>query len=347
MGTIPSEHWVDVVAHEQRLRLGMVGCGAIARWHLEAIAKAAGRTDVTAVVDVRAERVEALAAMTGARPYTDVAEALRADVFDAALVMVPHDRHEAVATAVLKAGRHLLLEKPMAPTLDACTRILAAAAESGTVFMVAENAQYWPEVMTAKRLVEEGAIGDVITARSWHCAPPMDEFYRGDDPWRLSAGATGGGIAIDTGSHWLRPLRMWLGEVTEVVAVTGRVIDTMEGESLCRALCRFDGGVVASFDALLSPGPTAPVAPFQLTGTRGEIVVEHGRVRVYDGTEGRGVVHGGGNYFMSYEAQIADFEAAILDGAEPAASAEYALGELRAALAMYRSALSGRWESVW
>ena len=52
----------------------------------------------------------------------------------------------------------------------------------------------------------------------------------------------------------------------------------MEGESLCRALCRFDGGVVASFDALLSPGPAAPVAPFQLTGTQGEIVVEHGRV---------------------------------------------------------------------
>jgi UDP-N-acetyl-2-amino-2-deoxyglucuronate dehydrogenase len=325
----------------------MIGCGAIARWHLEAIGRAANRTDVTAVIDVRAERADALAAVTGARPFADVEEALRSDVFDAALVMVPHDRHETVATAVLKAGRHLLLEKPMAPTLDACARILAAAEQAGTVFMVAENAQYWPEVVTAKRLVEEGAIGDVITARSWHCAPPMDEFYRGDDPWRLSAGATGGGIAIDTGSHWLRPLRMWLGEIKEVVAVTGRVIEAMEGESLCRSLCRFDSGVVASFDALLSPGPAAPVAPFQLTGTAGEIVVEHGRVLLYDGTEGRGVLHGGGNYFMSYEAQIADFEAAILDGAIPAASAEHAVGELRAALAMYRSAQSGRWESVW
>lgn len=335
------------MAHEQRLRLGMVGCGAIAGWHLEAIAKAAHRTDVTAVIDVRGERAVALAAKTNAKPYTDLEEALRTDAFDAALVMVPHDRHEAVATAVLKAGRHLLLEKPMAPTLDACARILAAAKEAGTIFMVAENAQYWPEVVTAKNLVEAGAIGEVITARSWHCAPPMDEFYRGDDPWRLSAGATGGGIAIDTGSHWLRPLRMWLGEIDEVVAVTGRVMDDMEGESLCRALCRFGGGVVASFDALLSPGPAAPVAPFQLTGTKGEIVVEHGRVLLYDGTEARGSAHGGGNYFMSYQAQIADFEATVLDGTAPAAPAEFALGELRAALAMYRSAQSGRWESVW
>jgi len=325
----------------------MVGCGAIARWHLKAIDRATTRTDVTAVVDVVPGRAEALASVTGAQPYADVAKALADDAFDAALVMVPHDRHEVVATAVLGAGRHLLLEKPMAPTLEACERVLAAAQRAGTVFMVAENAQYWPEVVMTQQLVEQGAIGEVLTARSWHCAPPMAEFYEGDDPWRLSAAATGGGIAIDTGSHWIRPLRMWLGEITEVVAVTGRVIPAMEGESLCRALCRFDSGVVASFDAVLSPGPAAPVAPFQLTGTRGEIVVEHGQVLLYDGTEPRGVVAGGGNYFMSYDAQIADFEAAVLDGVAPAASARHALGELRAALAMYRSARTGRWEQVW
>ncbi len=325
----------------------MVGCGAIARWHWAAIERAAPRTEVTAVIDVVPGNADALASVTGAAPYSDLSEALRADAFDAALVMVPHDRHEEVALGVLGAGRHLLLEKPMAPTLEACQRILEAAEHAGTVFMVAENAQYWPEVVTAKALVDDGAIGDLITARSWHCAPPMEEFYRGDDPWRLSTAATGGGIAIDAGSHWLRPLRMWLGEIIEVVASTGHVMKEMEGESLCRALCRFDGGVVASFDAVLVPGAAAPVAPFQLTGTGGEIVVEHGRVLLYDGKEARGEVVGDGNYFMSYERQIADFEAAVLDGVAPAASAAFAVGELRAALAMYRSVQSGRWEPVW
>jgi predicted dehydrogenase len=95
------------------------------------------------------------------------------------------------------------------------------------------------------------------------------------------------------------------------------------------------------------PGAAAPVAPFQLTGTRGEIVVEHGRVVLYDGREPRGEVVGDGNYFMSYERQIADFEGAVLDGTAPAAPAAFALGELRAALAMYRSVQSGRWEPVW
>ncbi len=334
------------MAQGERVRLAMIGCGAIAQWHLRAIARGATRTDVTAVVDVVPGRADALAAATGASAYRDVDVALGAEVFDAALVMVPHDRHETVATAVLRAGRHLLLEKPMAPTPEACRRILAAAEQAGTTFMVAENAEYWPEVLTAKRLVDEGVIGEVITARSWHCAPPLEEFYGGEDPWRLSAEAAGGGIAIDTGSHWLRPLRMWLGEIDEVVAVTARPMPAMEGESMCRALCRFDTGVVASFDAVLSPGPAAPVAPFQLTGTRGEIVVEHGRVVVFDGS-GRRDVDGGGDYFTSYESQIADFEAAVLDGVAPAATAAYAVGELRAALAMARSAQTGRWESVW
>ena len=176
----------------------------------------------------------------------------------------------------------------------------------------------------------------------------MEEFYGGDDPWRLSAAATGGGIAIDTGSHWLRPLRMWLGEIREVVAVTG---STHGGDGRRVAVpspvpVRLRASWRAS-TSCLAPGPAAPVAPFQLTGTRGEIVVEHGRVLLFDGSEVRGAVVGGGNYFMSYEAQIADFEAAILDGVAPAAPAEHALGELRAALAMYRSAQTGSWEPVW
>jgi predicted dehydrogenase len=302
---------------------------------------------VTAAVDIDAGRADALAAATGAVAYTDLTAALDAGAFDAALVMVPHNLHEAVATTVLAAGRHLLLEKPMAPTVDACDRILAAADRAGTVFMVAENAQYWPEVLTAKDLLDDGTIGAVVTARSWHCAPPLTEFYGGSDPWRFSATAAGGGVAIDTGSHWLRPLRMWLGELRETIAVTGRPMTNMEGESLCRALCRFESGVVASFDVILTPGTAAPLPLFQLTGTAGEIVVDHGRVTLYNHDHPRGEVVGSGNYFGSYDAQIADFEAVVLDGTRPVAEARYAVGELRGALAMYRSAESGRWEPVW
>jgi predicted dehydrogenase len=325
------------------LRLGLVGCGAIAAWHHDAVDRRAERTAVTACIDPDLARAEAMAERSGAAAFASLDDALAADAFDAALVMVPHHLHEEVALAVLAGGKHLLLEKPIAHTLEAAERVLAAGAEADVVFQVAENAQFWPEVVEVQRLIADGAIGDVISARSWHCAPPMSDFYP-DGAWRLSAGSAGGGVAIDTGSHWFRPLRMWLGEVTEVLAVTGHPFAAMEGESMVRSLCRFDSGAVASFDVTLTPGAAALEPFFQVTGTKGELVVEaFGEVKLW----GRGDVVFTGNYFQSYEEQIAAFEAAVLDGAEYPVPPEYALGELRTAQALYRSAESRQWEPVW
>jgi UDP-N-acetyl-2-amino-2-deoxyglucuronate dehydrogenase len=215
--------------------------------------------------------------------------------------------------------------------------------------MIAENAQYWPEVQTVRSLLADGAIGDVITARAITFFPALPDFYGGDRPWRFDNAAAGGGITVDTGSHWLRPLRVWLGEVEEVVAALGHPHPDMEGESLCRALLRFESGVVASFDALLSIGAIAPQPLFTITGSTGELTVEgSGWVKLYDGHDWKGTKVGEqGGYLSSYEGEWADFAAAVLDGAPPAVPPEYALGELRCALAMYRSAETRRWERVW
>jgi UDP-N-acetyl-2-amino-2-deoxyglucuronate dehydrogenase len=334
----------------ETLGVAFVGCGAIAEWHLHAIKASVPRIEVTAVIDPDLDRARAMAAKVGdgARPFRSLAEAVGVGGFTAVDVMVPHHLHEPVALEAFDAGLHVLLEKPMAPTLNACDRILAAAARAGTVFMVAENAQYWPEVVLAKQLVAEGALGDIITARACSFVPPLDEFFGGAKPWRFDRDAAGGGVAVDAGSHWIRPLRMWLGEIEEVVAALGHPYPGMEGESLCRSLCRFEGGTIAVFDALLAPGPLGPEPLFRITGTKAELVIEGiGRVKLYDGSEPRGTVVGQGNYLQSYEGELADFATVVLDGVPPAATPEHSLGELRAALAMYRSAETKRWERVW
>jgi UDP-N-acetyl-2-amino-2-deoxyglucuronate dehydrogenase len=328
------------------LRVALVGCGAIAEWHWNAIRAAAPRVRVTACVDPSTERAAAMAAKTGGAPFSSLAAAVAAKAADAAAILVPHHLHEPVALEAFAAGLHVFLEKPMATTLDACARILAAARDAGTVFMLAENAQYWPGVVRAKALLDEGAIGALVTARAWSCTPPAGRWYEGEEPWRLSAAAAGGGVAIDAGSHFLRPLRMWCGELVDVVAVTAKRDPTMQVESLCRALCRFEGGLVASFDALLTTIPGTRVPRFQLTGTTGEVVIDGAEVRLYDGKGGDGTVVGPSDYLGSYQGEWRDFEGAVLDGSPLAASPEYGLGELRAALAMYRSAASRRWEPV-
>lgn len=328
------------------LRVAVVGCGAIAEWHRNAIRAGAARTRVTACVDPDAARAAAFAAKMGATPYASLTDALAANAADAVAIMVPHHLHEELAAEAFQARRHVLLEKPMAVDLDACARVLAAARAAGTVFMVAENAQYWPGVLRARALLADGAIGTLVTARAWCCVPFMPEFYSGG-AWRFSVAATGGGVAVDAGSHFLRPLRMWCGELVDVMAVTGRPQVAMEGESLCRALCRFDGGVVASFDALLAVAAGTSLPRFQLTGTTGEIVIDATHVRLFDARGGAGTVVAESGYLESYAGEWRDFEAAVLDGTPLAASPEHSLGELRAAFAMYRSAASGRWERVF
>jgi predicted dehydrogenase len=243
-----------------------------------------------------------------------------------------------------------MLEKPMAPTVAACERILAAAAApAGRVLMVAENAQYWPEVRIVRELLGSGAIGDVVTAEARLFFPPIPAYYGGEGAWRLDREATGGGVAIDTGSHYLRPLRIWLGEVEEVVAAMERPYAKMEGESLARALLRFRSGVVATLDLLLHPGPLARQDLFRITGTRGEITVGAG-VKLYDAEHRRGVAvrpEEPQGYMLSYEHQLRDFARAIRGEAPLEAGPEASLGELRTALAMERSAASRRWEKVW
>ena len=148
------------------LKLALVGCGAIARFHLDGINERATRIRVTAAVDADPARAEAVAAETGAQVFPSLAAALAGGDFDAVDILLPHDLHEPAAVEALRAGKHVLLEKPMATTLAACDRILAAALAAGTVLMVGENAQYWPEIVKAQELIRSGVLGDVLTARA-------------------------------------------------------------------------------------------------------------------------------------------------------------------------------------
>lgn len=331
----------------ENLRLGLVGCGAIAQWHVEAL-RDAERTTVTACVDVLPEKAEKVAAMTGGTAGASIADALNIGV-DALAILVPHHLHEQLVTEAFAAGVHVALEKPMAPSVDACERILAIADQHrDQVFMLTENAQYWPEVLMAQELINNGAIGELVTARSWHNFGITKEFYPSDQAWRFQQTAAGGGVALDTGSHWLRPLRMILGEIDEVVAITGRLWEKMEGESMVRSLCLFESGVVASFDVMLATGAVGLQPHFQFTGTSGEIVVSAlGEVRLFDGKDWSGTVIGHGSYMDSYKGVWRDFESAVLDGTPLAADARYSLGEVRAANAIVRSGQTKKWEKVW
>ena len=335
------------------LKLALVGCGAIARFHLDGIKEAVPQIRITAAIDPVPEKAASVAAETGAQAFSSLDEALEQGDFDAVDLLLPHDLHEQFALQAFQAGKHVLLEKPMAPTLEACERILAAARQAGTVFMVAENSQYWPEIVTARTLIQEGKIGDVLTARAGFVMEFDDYWFKDLKPWRYEKDRTGGGIVIDGGAHWLRPLRMWMGEIDEVVAALDYPLERMEGESLARALIRFQSGKVAAFDAMMLDTVLGPDPWWRIIGTQGEIILDSGfgglgGVRLFDAEHRDGLqVQEAQGYAKSFGPELLDFSRAVLEGKELEAGPEHALGELRTALAMYRSVETRKWEKVW
>ena len=149
-----------------KLKLALVGCGAISQVHLNGIRQGAPEIEITAAVDTDSARAQSMASQADARAYTSLEQALVEGDFDAVDLMLPHRMHEDATIQSLAAGKHALLEKPMAPSVDACERMLAAWKRTDRVFMVAENAQYWPDVLTAKASIADGEIGEVVTGRA-------------------------------------------------------------------------------------------------------------------------------------------------------------------------------------
>ena len=334
------------------IKLAFVGCGGIAPSHLSGIKEMCPRIRITACVDPVVERAEAIAAEAGgAEVFASFDEALDRGDFDAVDLMLPHDLHEPFAIQSLQAGKHILLEKPIAHSLEAADRILDAAARADTIFMIAENAQYVPEVVTVRKLIHDGCIGEVITARANFSAQHDDFWYTEREPWRCDNARAGGGAVIDGGAHWIRPLRMWMGEIDEVVGTLDYPVGHVEGESLARALIRFRSGRIGAFDAIVHPGVKGADYWWLVSGSKGEILV--------DAHFARGVMlftdeHPDGLQVMakqgfekSYGSELLDFSRAILEGKELKATAEYAMGELRTARALYRSAETRQWEKVW
>ena len=333
------------------LKMALVGCGLIARAHWYGIQNHAPHIKVTAAVDTDPEKARDMAAQTGAESFSSLETALEQGDFDAVDLMLPHDVHEPTCMTCFEAGKAVLLEKPISNSLESAERILAAAKEQKATLMVAEQAQYWTDVIKTRELLDDGLIGDVLTARAYFfdrlVVDPLDPI-----PWRYSVQRSGGGISIDGGAHWIRPMRMMLGEIDSVFADTASLIENMEGESLAHAIFRFESGVIASFQALKSDAVTGPIEDFRITGTRGELIIErgrHGRLMAYTSEypKGRAIMSSAEGKAASYGMELHDFSNHVLKGTKLAADPDYALGELRTALAMYRSVESGTWEKVW
>jgi len=142
------------------LSVGIIGAGGIAQSHMRAIEEN-DNIRLAAVMDVDAARAEASAVKYGGRAYSSLESLLEDPEVEAVHVCTPHSFHGDQVVAAAKAGKHVMVEKPMALTLSECDRMIEACEESGKILMVGQVMRYYPVNIMVRQMIAEGVIGEV------------------------------------------------------------------------------------------------------------------------------------------------------------------------------------------
>jgi predicted dehydrogenase len=310
--------------------LVVMGCGWIARRH----ATAARRIGLPVIFASRDEsRARAYAKeFRGVEAYGSYGAALTDPRALAALVCTPHDRHVDDALAAFDAGRHVLVEKPIARSLEEADTIIAAARRAGAVLMVGENFHFMPAFRHVRAVVDAGALGEL---REMHL---VARGFRRSTGWRAAAAAAGGGALIDGGIHYVHNLRWWGGEVQRVFALSPPPTHTgFAGEDAIAFLAVLETGVLG-FLATSLAAPGIPTVQWStVTGTRASAFVDNrGRFVVVRGT-GRMRVRFFRRDQRGHEAMLMAFRDAIASGHDPESDGRSGRRDLEVVLAAYRS----------
>ena len=252
------------------LGIGIIGAGSFGAMHAEAIA---ALDDVRLVAAMRTNP-PALAEFTaryGGRGYTDAAALLADPEVDAVVIATPHHLHRGAVEAAALAGKHILLEKPMAPTLAECDRILAVTAAAGVTLMLGHTSQFAPAYRLAKTMLDAGEVGDVVFGIS-----TMSKFWFEPNrrSWHLDR-ATGGGMWLTAGIHCLDRLTWLTGSpVARVSAQLGAYFHVQQADDGGLIFLRYANGAAGT---VVSVGyrEGAPKHLTELTCTRGMLNIDY------------------------------------------------------------------------
>jgi predicted dehydrogenase len=250
------------------VRVAVIGAGAIARRaHIPALRKAGA--DVVAVASRSLASAQAAADEAGGADVSDDwRSVIGRDDVDAVDVCTPNRLHAEMTIAAAEAGKHVLVEKPLATTVEEADRMIAAAEAAGVVLMPAHNLRFAPPFVAARDAVAAGRIGTPLAVRSafGHGGP---QTWAPTATWFRDAEQAGGGALLDLGVHVADVLRVVLGD--DVVEVAAFLQGGAPGsEDAGTALVRFAGGATGSLHAswVTRPGPDLQLT---VSGTEGAL----------------------------------------------------------------------------
>lgn len=253
-------------AAREPVRVAMLGYGAIGREHAEAIAAVDGLV-LHGVCDRNPERLAQARALHGTiRSYDDLTKLQNDPAAELVIVSTPPNTHAATALALLRAGKHVVVEKPFSITTAEADELISTAAEHGRTLTVYQNRRWDADFLAIKRALERGAIGDVFQIETF-----IGGFSHPCDYWHSDA-TISGGVFYDWGSHYLDWILNLLPEPVQAVSAHAHKLvwhDVTNADHSSIRL-RFANGTIAEFTH--SDIAAALKPKWYILGTRGAIV---------------------------------------------------------------------------
>ena len=345
-----------------RVRIAIVGCGSISSLNAAGYLEHEG-CEVVALCDPDLERCRRRAREWGLEPklYRRYEDVLADPDVDAVELLTPTHLHAGQSIAALEAGKHVSCQKPMAATVAEADRIAAAAAGAGAVYRVTENFLYYPPIVKAKELLDDGAIGEpsLLRIRTVRGPDTADASALRIEPgaleWRRDAGANPGGSLYDDGWHKFATAMWWLGAPELVSGMVTRTDDYLIDAPTAVTWKFRDRSCLAVFDyAYMAEMPIRskyyPVDEFfEIQGSRGSIWVTRCSGEWLDmapvvliTADGASNIDAPSDWIEGFKGAARSFVDSIRSGIQPDMDADFGRKVLQAILAAYRASETGR-----
>jgi predicted dehydrogenase len=281
-----------------KTRVALLGCGWIGHSHAVPLSQMAN-AELVQVVDIDHDRARAFGDRYGVAYGTDVGAVMSNDAVDAVIVATANNTHAALAIRAMEAGKHVLVQKPMAISVAEADAMEAAQRRTGMRTMVSCFQMFHPAVHRAKQIIDAGLIGDVMLFKAflgWYVTAP-------EAAWRFDPGISGGGILMDSAPHTLATFSYLLGipQSTSVTGMVGTLGSRIAAEDTGVILLRTPGtfGEITASARILEPNRQLNISfkdTIEIFGTKGTIhlhLTEVPSLRVHVADATRDLLSGG------------------------------------------------------
>lgn len=249
-------------------RVGLIGCGRIAKVHAEAIRRVEGLS-LTAVCDIDEGRKTVFSDQYRVPGYETHETLLKSEKLDLVTIATPNGTHYKIAEACFERGLHILLEKPITITVEEAEDLVSTSKKKRVHFFAVKQVRYNPSIQVLKSAVEDGKLGKVFSGSlvvRW--TRPQEYFDQSD--WRGTKSLDGGSL-LNQGIHYVDVMQWLMGEVTSVFGRTERFCHRIEIEDAALGLIRFTSGALGSIEFTINTYPHNLECSLTLLGEKGSV----------------------------------------------------------------------------